>query len=362
MPKKWTVCLVMLIIILISIQGVAHGDTTPNLVNITTITNPQPYLNQLTSGDKCVFNVEIQNLGVNVAQGQIVNASDPSVKYSGNFTVEAVFELRKEGLLFYGGQSVGYTTSINNTELDQYYSIKIPPQMGEIEINLTYNLTKGYEVLGVRPDENLVLYFRVNVFVQTYSDKDGIYQLNVGQKVQTQKNLYYIIDFVKQEYIKGKLLDIKGELSQLKNINSDQVQIGKDYYAKILNDVNSTIIKGDYINALDKIRNYYEFEQPKLIDLLYINLNSTAKTANKYPDLKTNYDALQANNKQLENDFYTVLKVNQLQETNIQQLQDELKSTKESYLILSVVGLVLIFLIGYLIGSKPHLVLRRSRP
>jgi hypothetical protein len=355
MPKKWTDLLVMLIIALISIQGVAHGDTTSSVAKITTITKPQPYLNQLTSGDKCVFNVEVQNLGVNVAQGQIVNASDPSVKYSGNFTVEASFELRKEGVLFYGGQSVGYTTSINNTQLDQYYSYKIPPQMGKLEINLTYNLTKGYEVLGVRPDENLVLYFRVNVFVQTYSDKDGIYRLNVGQKIQTQKNLYYVIDFVKQEYLKGKLLDIKGEISQVKNINSDQVQIGKDYYAKILNDINSTIIKGDYINALDKIRNYYEFEQPKLMDILFINLNTTAKTANKYPGLKANYDALQANNKQLESDFYSVLKANQLQETNIQQLQEEFDSTKQSYLLLSIVGLALMFLVGYLIGRKPNL-------
>lgn len=357
MPKKWIVCLVFLIIVLINIQGVAHCVTATSPVSITTIIKPQPYLNQLTSGDKCVFNVTIQNLGVNVAQGQIVNASEPNVRYSGNFTVEADFELRKEGLLFYGGQSVGYTTSINNTQIDQYYSIKIPPQMGKIEMNLTYNLTKGYEVLGVRPDENLVLYFRVNVFVQTYSDKDGVYQLNVGQRVQTQRNLYYVIDFVKQEYLKGKLLDIKEEISQIKNINSDQVQIGKDYYAKILNDINSTIIKGDYINALDLIQNYYEFEQPKLIDILYLNLNSTAKTANKYPDLKSNYDALQANNKQLENDFNTVLNVNQLQETNIKQLEDELKSTKQDYLIMSVVGLILMLLIGYLIGSKPHLAL-----
>jgi hypothetical protein len=76
----------------------------------------------------------------------------------------------------------------------------------------------------------MVLYFRVNVFVQTYSDKNGGQQYHVGDRVKTQRNDYYIIDFVKREYLQGKLHDIKGDIDQLKNINSNQVKIGKEFY------------------------------------------------------------------------------------------------------------------------------------
>jgi len=116
----------------------------------------------------------------------------------------------------------------------------------------------------VRPDENLVLYFRVNVFVQTYSDKDGKYQLSLGDRIKTQRNDYYIIDFVKQEFIRGKFIDIKGEVGQLNNVNSEQVQIGKEYYTRLLDNLNSTINNGDYVNALELIQNYYNLKSQPL--------------------------------------------------------------------------------------------------
>jgi hypothetical protein len=298
--------------------------------------------------------VEIQNLGVSVQKGQVVNASDPTVKYSGNFTVETLFELRKQGRLYYGGQSVGYLTSLNNTQIDNYYSITIPPINGTLKYTFTYNLTKGSEIFGVRPDENLVLYFRVNVFVQTYSDKDGGYQLSVGDRVKTQRNDYYIIDFVKQEFIKGKFFDIKGEVGQLNNINSEQVQIGKEYYAKVLDDLNSTITRGDYVNALELIQNYYQFDQPKLVSLLFNNLNSTGQAADEYLKLKKDYETLDANHKQLESDYEAVLYLNNLQEKNLTQLKEQLQKSNENFLILSVTGIITMFAVGFLLGRRPR--------
>jgi hypothetical protein len=354
MPQKRNICPILLIVSLLVTPSLARCEPTTSSVKITIQTTPELYLNQLTSGDRCSFQVEIQNLGVSVQKGQIVNASDPSEKYSGNFTVQTNFELRKEGGLYYEGQSVGYTMSLNNTQIDNYYTVTIPPIGGTLRYIFTYNLTKGYEILGVRPDENLVLYFRVNVFVQSYSDKDGGYQLHVGNRVQTLKNLYYIIDFVKKEYITGKFLDIRLEISPLKNINSAQVQIGKDYYNNILNNINATINDGNYVYALQLIQNYYQFDQVKLISLLFSNLNSTGQAADAYVRLSTRYTALDANYKQLGTDFYTLLSVNQVQAENISQLEKDLASSKENYLILSITGILLMFAVGFIVGRRPR--------
>jgi hypothetical protein len=299
--------------------------------------------------------VTVQNLGIDIQEGQIVNASIPSVKYSGNFTLETTFELRKQGRLFYNGQLVSYITSLNNTQIDNYYSLKIPPINGTFSNVFTYNLTKGYEIFGVRPDEDMVLYFRVNLFTQTYKDANGTRQLQLGNRIKTLRTDYFIVDFVKQEYLKGKLLDIKDEVGQLKNINSGQVQIGKDYFNNIVNNINSTITKSDYVNALQLILNYYQFDQPKLIGLLYTNLNSTGLAADNYIKLKQDYSTLNGQYGVLLKDFNTTLNLNQLQQENITQLETKTQNDKQSFIMLSVTGFVVMFLLGLLFESKLHL-------
>ncbi len=352
MPKKGMVILILITMLLSMTRSITLCDTSPNLAKITVKTTPDPYLNQLTSGDRCRFQVTIQNLGVDINEGQIVNASTPGVKYSGNFTLETIFELRKQGRLFYNGQSVSYITSLNNTQIDNYYSIPIPPINGTLSNVFTYNLTKGYEVFGVRPDEDMVLYFRVNLFTQTYIDTNGTRQLQVGNRIQTLRTDYYVTDFVKREYLTGKLLDIKGEIGQLKNINSGQVQIGKDYFNNIVDNINSTITKGDYVNALQLILNYYQFDEPKLIGLLYTNLNSTGLKADNYIKLKQDYSTLNGQYDVLSKDFNTTLNLNQLQQENITQLKAKLQNDEKNFIILSVIGFVVLFLIGLLYGSK----------
>jgi hypothetical protein len=355
MPKKRLALLTLITVLLSLIPMMAHGDTVPSPANITVVTTPEPYLHQLTSGDKCTFRVTVQNLGVDVQAGQIVNASIPDVKYSGNFTLETTFELRKQGRLFYNGQSVSYITSLNNTEIDNYYSLGIPQINGTLSKVFTYNLTKGYEVFGIRPDEDMVLYFRVNLFVQTYREAGGERQLMVGVKIKTQRNDFYIQDFVKREYLAGKSLDIEGEIGQLKNINSAQIQIGKDYFYNLVSAINATMTRRDYVNALQLILNYYQFDQPKLIALLYTNLNSTGITAESYLKLKQDYSNLNGQYNVLLGDFNQALKLNQLQQDNITQLELKVQADRQNFIIQSLTGIIVLFLVGLLFGSRFHL-------
>ena len=175
--------------------------------------------------------------------------------------------------------------------------------------------------------------------------------------MKTQRNDYYVIDFVKQEYLRGKFLDIKVDVAQLKNINSDQVQIGKDYYAKVLNDLNSSLTRGDYVNALEQIQNYYQFDQPTLVLLLFSNLNSTATTAGEYKKLKSDYATLDANYGVLQGDFENLLNVNNIQQGNIADLEATLQKTRDNLLILALIGVVVMFTVGFLMGHRPRVAL-----
>ena len=345
----------MIMVLLSIVPTLAHGDTIKSPAKITVITTPEPYLDQLTSGDRCTFRVAVQNLGVSVQAGQVVNASIPDVKYSGNFTLETSFELRKQGRIFYNGQSISYITSLNNTVIDNYYSLKIPQINGTLNNVFTYNLTKGYESFGIRPDEDMVLYFRINLFVQTYREVGKSHQLMVGVKINTQRNDFYVQDFVKREYLTGKFLDIKGEIGQLKNINSEQVQIGKDYFYNIVSGINTTMTRGDYVNALQLILNYYQFDQPKLLALLYTNLNSTGIASDNYIKLKQDYSHLNGQYNVLLGDFNQDLKLNQLQQDNITQLEAKAQADKQNFIIQSIIGIVVLFLVGLLFGSRFHL-------
>ena len=356
MARKAIPLILLLVTTLLTIPPTVFSQTPEEIIGLSIKTTPEPYLNQLTSGDRYRFEVEITNLGVNVTPGQIINASEPWEKYSGNFTVESVFELRKYGGYSYGGQSVSYITSLNNTQIDNYYSIEIPPMGEKMTYVFTYNLTKGYEVFGVRPDENMVLYFRVNIFIQSYSDKDGGYQLHVGERVKTQRNDYNVIDFVKQEYLKGKLKDIAIDVGWLERINSPQVQIGKDYYRNLLTSLNSSIATGNYVLALEQVQRYYQVDQPTLMDLLFYNLNVTSTAANQYAALRGEYDTLSGQYAILQTDFESLLTANQLQAGEIANLEAQAKRDRDNTTILIGITVVIMLTVGFLLGYRPDLI------
>jgi hypothetical protein len=334
--------------------GGVKSDTAQDQVKINMVVSPERIFNQFESGAKCSFSVDIENVGLQVKQDDVANETNQDERYSGNFTVESTIYLRKEGRLFYGGQSISYISFLNNTMQDELQSLMIPPINGTTNIIFKYNLTKGYEILGVRSDENLVLYQRVNLYVQTYSASEGMDQLHVGQKIASYTAKYYIIDAVKREYIRGKFQDIKFEISLLNRLNSRQVQINKAYYENILDDINSTIIKGDYITALDKISNYYQFDQLILIDLLYINLNSTSNMADQYIFLKKDYNFLEINYNQLQIDFTNVYNMYKSKTTEVEQLNTKLVLLKQDSYLLFSLSVSIMLILGYLIGRRAH--------
>lgn len=350
--KPLTSLALLLILSFYTVIGGVKADTSQNQVKMSVTASPERVFNQFESGAKCSFSVEIENLGLQVKQGDIANETNPDERYSGNFTVESTIYLRKEGRLSYGGQSTSYIYFLNNTIQHEFQSLTIPPINETTNTIFRYNLTKGYEILGVRPDENLVLYQRVYLYVQTYSASEGMDQLHVGQRITSYKTTCYIIDTVKREYLRGKFQDIRSEISLLNRVNSRQVQINKAYYENILDAINSTIVNGDYVTALDKISNYYQFDQPVLIDLLYINLNSTGGMADQYVILKKNYDNLEANYNQLQTDFMDVYNEYGLKAAEVEQLNMKLESLKQNSYLLFGLSVSIMLSLGYLIGRR----------
>jgi hypothetical protein len=353
MSRKSLTSLVLVFIIFFYMMiGGVKADISEDQVKMTVTASPEREFNQFESGAKCSFSVDIENLGLQVKQGDVVNETNTDERYSGNFTVESTIYLRKEGRLSYGSQSTAYIYFLNNTIQDEYQSLAIPPINGTTNTFFRYNLTKGYEILGVRPDENLVLYQKVNLYVQTYSVSEGIDKLHVGRKIASYKATYYVIDAVKREYIKGKFQDIRYEISLLNMVNSEQVQINKAYYENILDAINSTIVNGDYVTALDKISNYYQFDQPVLTDLLYINLNSTGSMADQYIILKNDNNLLEANYNQLQIDFTNIYNVYKLKAAEVEQLNVKLGSLKQNSYLLFGLSASIMFSLGYLIGRR----------
>jgi len=353
MSRKPLASLALLLILsFYTVIGGVKADTSQDQVKMSVTASPERVFNQFESGAKCSFSVDIENLGLQVKQGDIANETNPDERYSGNFTVESLIYLRKEGRLSYGGQSISYISFLNNTIQDEFQSLTIPPMNGTTNTIFRYDLTKGYEILGVRPDENLVLCQRVDLYVQTYSASEGMEQLHVGQRIASYKAKYYIIDAVKREYLRGKFQDIRSEISLLNRVNSGQVQINKAYYENILDAINSTIVNGDYVTALDKISNYYQFDQPVLIDLLYINLNSTGGMADQYVILKNNYNLLEIHYNQLQIDFTNVYNVYKLKAAEVEQLNVKLESLKQNSYLLFGLSVSIMLSLGYLIGRR----------
>ena len=301
-----------------------------------------------------------------------MNASQPDILYTGNFTIELTLFMERLGRLWFGGQSTGYTDFVNNTLVHEYLSLPIPngnssapfrypytsypvdvhTQDKKISLLYGYNLTKGPEIVGARPDENLALYQKVSVHLQTYNFTEGINRPNIGVTISTYKSTYYIIDTIKKEYVRGKYLDIKTEVELLDNLNSFDVNIDKTKYRNELNNINSSIAIGNYVNALELIQNFQQFSEPALIASLYVNLNQTGALADDYVALKPQFDQLAANFTVLRNDFNTLYDAYGLLNRQINQLNSELATQKQNYEILIAFTAMVAVFIGYVTGRK----------
>ncbi len=343
-------------------------------VSIAIAASPERTYSQWFTGTEAKFNTTIENLGVKVSPGEIVNATDPNVKYTGNFTVEVTMYMEKLGVLWYGGQSVGYTTFINNTQVHEYLSLPIPMSKSTsipyyrypysnytftvgavgktISLGYGYNLTKGPEIVGARPDENLALFQRVTVYIQTYSENSGIQRPNTGIRTNSTSATYYVIDTVKKEYVEGKLQDIKTEVNLLNMVSSQSVKIDKAKYRNDLSVIDASVTAGDYVNALRLIQNYEQFTEPTLIANLFVGLNQTGALADNYAVLKPAYDQLVANFTQMTKDFDTIFRAYDLRTQQVNQLTAQMETQRQNYYTLIAFTGVIATFAGYVVGRR----------
>lgn len=364
--------LLLALLLLPKFTSVAKAQTLESPVSITLESSPDRLYNQWLAGTETHFNATITNESLQIKEGDVVNASKPDIRYTGNFTIELTMFLVRIGRLWYGGQSTGYTDFVNNTLVHEYLSLPIPYgnasapyrypytsypiDVHTVDRNLTlsygYNLTKGPEIVGARPDENLALYHKLIIHLQTYNKTEGINNPNIGATITSYSSAYYIMDTIKQEYIKGKYLDIKTEVELLGTINSPQVNLNKTKYQNELRAINSSITRSDYVNALELIQNYQQFSEPTLIASLFVNLKQTSTLASDYVALKPKFDQLAGNFTLLRNDFNALSDSYTIITRQVNQLHSELETQRRNYDILIAFTAVVAVFIGYTIGRR----------
>jgi predicted nuclease with TOPRIM domain len=134
-----------------------------------------------------------------------------------------------------------------------------------------------------------------------------------------------MIDETKVEYLNGKFKDMQGEINkaiEATGLNS----LNRDRYQGILNDMNTSLTMGDYVEALDIWEDYDEDDREDLINGIinasneeYTELENLRDIEAQLISLEQDIELLQSEYDQLDNTYValanTYNKVNQELET-----------------------------------------------
>lgn len=206
--------------------------------------SPETQYGQVWAYETYQVNVSLQ--GLNFSQ---IDLSGYALDPSGLYFVGEV-KWRGKGGYDFGGATLGYNRDLRQINIDQEVLL---------DESFIFNLMlekDAYE-FGMLPFETIEVTFGFDVYLVMSDD-------SLGPRIASKSSTFTLVDEMKVSYLEGKYIDMQDEINAAINA-SGLTTFNRQRYQGILDEMNNSLVMGNYVNALDIWDDYDEDDRIDLI-------------------------------------------------------------------------------------------------
>lgn len=207
--------------------------------------SPEPSFNQVLAYETYLVNVSLNYLNISLIDLAEYTGEPDTILFEGKISVKG------RGGYDFGESSTGYSFNLEDFSLN----LSSPIDIGFTVFNYTFE-KDAYEY-GVKPYENVDIKLKFDGYLLMSDD-------SMGPKISTKSIDLILIDEMKIQYLEGKFSEMMEEIKVV--IDKPGLEsLNRDRYIEYLNEMNSTLTLGDYVEALDVWDDYDEKHRLDLI-------------------------------------------------------------------------------------------------
>ena len=315
-------------------------------------TSPTPHHKQVMAYGSYVFNVTLENKGLTVLPGEPVDEAG-TLRHTGRIIISMILTLRGRGSYDFGEATTGYVTPVLD-EVEFGETIMLPSNSSRAYISFNHTFTEDAYEYGLKPYEDVEIAIKVKAYHEIYTSTTGPAKTSEGPEVGEYTMVYNLIDELMIGYVEGKLIDMAEEIKPIRGINKPEY-INTALFLDMLDDMNSSILEGNYVEALKIYKRYDEKYRLSFISSLTKEAQLSRERADIVTDLEWRITQLestlveQENRLQLELD-QALARYATLSQTYLKE-QAELEAAKQS-LTTAITAVFLASIAFFFIGRR----------
>ena len=245
--------------------------------------SPEPQFNQIWAYETYLVNITIQGFDYSQIDFTGYPGTPTQLLYEGIITWKA------KGGFDFGHASTGYNFNLDDLPVLVTSSFDSPLALFNLSLE---NDAFDY---GIKPYEKVEVTINIKAYIQMSDDAKG-------PLVASKSKTWYMVDDTKVSYLEGKLIDMSDEIlaatgaSKLNSLNREK-------YLGILEDMNSSLIQGNYIAAQDTWKDYDDDERTNLILSLVRASDLQSDELDRLEEMETQLTIAESDLEVLQNEY-----------------------------------------------------------
>jgi hypothetical protein len=222
---------------------------------------PMPKYNQVWAYETYLVNITINEF--NLSAVDLTDYSGDAVE----ILITGMMEWKGSGGYDFGTATTGYNYNLDEQEIQVI--------MGIDDTITLFNVTLEKDAFdyGIKPYESVEITIKINAYIVMSDD-------SLGPKIASQSITYDLVDETKVDYLNGKYLNMQEEINPVLNAPGLEA-FNRERFSGILEEMNTLLTKGNYVEALGVWEDYNEDDRLDLINRLVV------VSANEYAELES---------------------------------------------------------------------------
>ena len=251
---------------------------------------PEPLFSQLWAYETYLVNMSVQDMNLSSIDFSSYSGVPAELLFDGSI------QWKGKGGYDFGQSTTGYNYNLDKIPVNKTISIDTHSAF--------FNLTTEKDAYdyGMLPYETVQIILQFDAFIVMSDD-------SLGPKIASKSSTLTLVDEMKVSYLEGKYLNMAEEIN-LAIEASGLEAFNRERFGGILEDMNSSLADGNYVDALDIWDDYNDDDRVDMINSLirasniqFTELEGLESIEDQLQETETDLTILQLEYTQLENTY-----------------------------------------------------------